>query len=393
MTSETQFAPLPVRQRGTLEILDTAFKLYRRYFGVLMAWSAIVSLAGLLGSLAFASILVWPFVYGSGACCIAAAVRGQRITFGQVWDFTKPRYGALLMLFLLTALLMFAGMMAIMMVSGIVTFAGFYLLELTQAPTIISGIAGVLGTIVVLVGGSVLSVLAYAWLSMVPLIACLEDDKRSAAAMGRAWDLIKGSWMRVLGLSALLTIAIVAVMAMVGGSLALFGQGWGAIFESGDESALLSALFTLSGVMMLFFLFWNPIQTLIIAVLYLDLRVRKEALDLEWTSYATAPPPAPSPETAPAAQPNAPTLQTPTPASFAAGPTVSANPSSSSVFEGAPSAPFAAPPRPPAPNPPPEIEIGIEPEFAPQTEMTSSFGAGLSAPPVDLGKGEGDARP
>ena len=388
MLSETQFAALPVRQRGTIEIIDTALKLFRRYFGVLMAWSAIIAVAGLLGSLAFASILTWPLIYGAAACCIAAAVRGQSITFGQVWDFTKPRYGALLLLLLLTGLLLFAGIMAAMFVAGIIMFGAFYLLQLVDVP-VLSAALGVVGVVLAMVVGSVASVLAYAWLSMVPIIACLEDDKRGAAAMGRAWELIKGSWLRVMGLSALLTIAVVAVMGMVFAALGLFGQGLDVLLE-GPTTGLLTA----SAALSLFFLFWNPIQTLIIAVLYLDLRVRKEALDLEWTSYASAPPPAPANnEAALPADPN--------------GANAEMQPLSTSVFAGAQPAPHIETPRPPSPTveveeptiapprPPAPTPVGeAAPVDAP--ESPSSFGAGnaghLTAPPFDAGEGERDAR-
>jgi hypothetical protein len=40
LSPPTAFAALPVRRRETLEIFDTALKLYRRYFWVLLGWSA-----------------------------------------------------------------------------------------------------------------------------------------------------------------------------------------------------------------------------------------------------------------------------------------------------------------------------------------------------------------
>ena len=340
--TETQFAPLPVRRRGNIEIFDTAFKLFRRYFGVLIGWSAIVAVASLVP---YASILAWPLIYGLGACCIAAAVRGQRISFGQVWDFTKPRYGALIGLVLLAGLLLGAGIMAVVFGGMIIGFGSVWVLESLDAPPIIGDVLGVIAGIALLVGGSVASVLMYAWLTMVPIIACLEDDKRGPAAMGRAWSLIRGSWLRVVGLSTLLTIAIVAAMAIALGSMALLGQTSGIFTDSPTESVNWGFIFTFSAVLAVFFLFWNPIQTLIIAVLYLDLRVRKEALDLEWTSYATAPPPAPGAQPAFAGQPapGAPT-HLPTDADRAA-----ALGQPTSAFAGAAPA-SAPPPRPPAPN-------------------------------------------
>lgn len=404
MTPETQFAPLPVRQRGTLEIIDTALKLYRRYFGVLMAWSAIVAASYLLGALAFASFLAMPLIYGASACAVAAAVRGQRITFGQVWDFTKPRYGALLLLFLLTGLLLGAAVMAIFFVSTMATVAGVWLLSSVNAPDSLSVIFGVIGGVIFTVVTSVLSVMAYAWLQMVPIIACLEDDKRGTPAMGRAWELMKGSWTRVLGLSTLLTVAVLAVLAMVGAGLALFGQGFGALLDSPSESAILGLMLTFSAFWMVFMLFWNPIQTLIIAVLYLDLRVRKEALDLEWTSYNSAPPaPASVPAVAPDVSLNAahlsPSALNSSPAAFAVenSPPRPPTPATVASVEAAPAQ------RPPAPistesavappsfSPAPPPVVSPAPPSADEP-FSSSFGAGLTAPPFDAGDGESDAQ-
>ena len=292
MTSETPLPALPVRQRGTLEIVDTALKLYRRYFGVLMAWSALVAVILLVGSIvSFGVLFAYPLGVGSCACCIAAAVRGQRMTFGQVWDFTKPRYGALLLLTGLSFLILMVAFFVIFLLSMLLTVAGAWLLNRMGVPDVVSAIVGIIGSLIAMVVGSILSVMAFAWLGLVPIIVCLEDNNRGVSALGRSWDLMKGSWVRVLGLSTLLTIAVMVVMGIVGGALGLFGASINAFNGQPSESALIGLALGFTAFFSLFFLFWNPIQTLILSVLYLDLRVRKEALDLEWSSYASAPPP------------------------------------------------------------------------------------------------------
>ena len=378
MTSETSFAALPVRQRGTLEIIDTAMKLYRRYFGVLMAWSAIVSVSWIFGSIVpFGSLLAYPLTAGSVACCIAAAVRGQTISFAQVWEFTKPRYGALLLLVVLSGLIMSVAFLAVFLLSMLITLGGAWLLSATNAPDEVGIIVGGIAVFLALVVGSVLSVFAYAWLGLIPIIACLEDDKRGVAAMGRAWDLMKGSWRRVLGLATLLTIAVMAVMGIVIGSLALFGSGLGAFLDDPSEAALLGLSFSFLGIFGLFFLFWNPIQTLILAVLYLDLRVRKEALDLEWNSYSSAPPIENS-----ATQAAGQLAQYP--------PSNGAPVSTSGYLPGSAEPQVAplealnptAPPRPPAPNPAPVVETAVSDSPFSDSSFSSAPAAPESVPEV-----------
>ncbi len=368
MSTESTLAALPVRQRGTLEIIDTAMKLYRRYFGVLMGWSALTAVLFLVTftvSLGFGPLLVYPLIPGSGCCAIAAAVRGQRIGFGQVWEFTKPRYGALILITFLSSLLMGVAFGVVFVVSMLIALAGTWLFSALNAPTEITAIAAILGTIVALIVGSILSALAYAWLGLVQIIACLEDDKRGAVALGRAWDLMKGSWMRVLGLSTLLSIAVLAVMGIIGGTLALLSQGLSIDDFSKTPSALMGLFLTFSGFLALFSLFWNPIQTLILAVLYLDLRVRKEALDLEWSSYASAPPPMSASEPAPnqlADNTAAPELSPASMSGYAPG---SSAPDGEAMRPPQP-ATTAPPPAAPTPRPPAPANVA-SPEMSPLT--------------------------
>ena len=381
MSTESTFAALPVRKRGTLEIIDTAMKLYRRYFGVMMGWSALTAVLFILTftfTLGLGAFLVYPLVPGVGCCAIAAAVRGQRIGFAQVWDFTKPRYGALIIITILSALLMGTASGVLSLVWAAISVAGAYLFASMNAPEEITIVVAVIGSIVGTLVAIVLGVLAFAWLGLIPIIACLEDDKRSAAAMGRAWELMTGSWVRVLGLAALLAIAIVAVMGMVGGAMALFSGGLGVLSDSASDSAVVALLLTFSGFYGLFLLFWNPIQTLILAVLYLDLRVRKEALDLEWNSYASAP----------AAQANAPDLSAVELASVAStdGSTLEPAPASLSGYTPGSSAPAAPELRPPAPmsqaaTPPPAAEQMRPPMPISLTKPeTSSFSSAPDEP-------------
>ncbi len=391
MSTESTFPALPVRQRGTLEIIDTAMKLYRRYFGTLMGWSALTALifvVAFLPTCGIAALLVYPLIPGAGCCAIAAAVRGQRIGFGQVWDFTKPRFGALLGITILSVLLMSMASGVASMVFTIISVAGAAFFAAINSPEEVTLVVAVIGIIIGTVISSVFSVMAYAWLGLIPIIACLEDDKRSAAALGRAWELMKGSWGRVLGLSTLLSIAVVAVMGIVVGSIALLGGSMDALIDDSD-TAVLGMLLTSGGIFGLFFLFWNPIQTLILAVLYLDLRVRKEALDLEWSSYASALPAqtnAPDPAAALAVDPaalQASSLQAapmPSPASMSSYAPGSSAPAAGTAPETRPLAPLEQAAT-AAPSPAEQAPVSLTKA---ETSSFSSAPASL-APPIDAG--------
>ncbi|RYH06124.1 MAG: hypothetical protein EON57_06845, partial [Alphaproteobacteria bacterium] len=138
------FPALPVRRRETLEIFDTALKLFRRYMWVLIGWSAFVSVMAFVPLLSSFSFFAMPLLYGSVSCCVAAAVRGQKITFGQCWTFTKPRYGAMLGVLLLSWLV-FALVITLFFIAATLIFvAGAFILSNAPVPVItVSSIVGV----------------------------------------------------------------------------------------------------------------------------------------------------------------------------------------------------------------------------------------------------------
>ena len=351
--SELQtLSALPIRRRETLEIFDTALKIYRRYFWVLLGWSALVAVLAITPILSSFSLFTMPLLYGAVSCCVAAAVRGQSVKFSQCWAFTKPRYGALLGVTLLSWLLFAAVLVVFYIAAALLAFGGIFALQ--NAPEPVQLMAGIVGFLLLLVGFSGLGVVAFGWTSMVPIVACLEDDKRGTAAMGRALELLKGNWRRVFGMALILGLAMLAVFGIVGGGMAgvvglaslreIFGN-------SPSDSAIFGLMGTFGAITAMFYLLWLPAQLLVIAVLYLDLRVRREALDLEWNAYSSAPAPkiegaislekpfdaAPN---AFSAHQNAPISAAPleTPASFAAG--IAAPAESPAIF---PTAPETAP--------------------------------------------------
>jgi hypothetical protein len=290
MTSELQNTQaLPVRRRETLEIFDTALKLFRRYAWVLLGWSALSSVLALVPIFSFLAFLTMPLLEGAASCCVAAAVRGQKVTFGQCWSFTKPRYGAMLGVIVLTWIIFTCVFVAFYIAGALLVVV--FALVLSNVPQPVQIVGGVIGFVLAFVGFSCLGVVAFGWAKMVPIIACLEDDKRGTAAMGRALDLLKGNWRRVFSMSLIIGLAGIAVLGIVGGIFMLLGSAqWSELFSGNpSDSAVWALIFTFGGFAAVFAFLWNPAHSLIIAVLYLDLRVRREALDLEWTAYASAP--------------------------------------------------------------------------------------------------------
>jgi len=289
------FSPFPLRARGLLEIFDAAIKLYKQYFWVLLGWSAIVSSASIVGSLiplgGFAGLFLSPLSIGSIICCTAAAVRGNNVEFGQCWRFTQPRYWTMLGMHLVASLLAFIVLGIVTAVVVGICVAGAFGLQSAELAVQIG--AGILAFIVF---GGILTLLGtvfFSWVSLVPIVICMEEDKRGTAALSRAYELLKGHWLRITSLMAIVGLGMAALLGILCGAAALivgFGQIGDALQGRGGETtALWLGIATMGLAYIVLAMICTPLYYLILTVFYLDIRVRQEALDLEWTAHVTTP--------------------------------------------------------------------------------------------------------
>jgi len=290
---EAAFAPMPLRVRGVLENLDVAIKAFKQYFWVMVAWAAIVNGINLIPIVSYVSYLFTPpLIIGAAACCMAAAVRGQRVSFTQCWRFTQPRFWSIVGMHvcaLLVVGLIFGLLCGIAVLAGI---AGAYLFG--NAPgsvsTVILGITGVVG--IILLGIAVTAL--WAWHTLVGIVACMEDDRRNTNALTRARELLRGQWRPVISLMMLLGLGMLMLWLIIGAAGLMMGGLSAArdLFNGTPSDAnSLKALVGFFFSSWLVMTFYSPIQYLAMTLVYLDLRVRKEALDIEWTAHQTAPEP------------------------------------------------------------------------------------------------------
>jgi hypothetical protein len=283
---------MPLRARGVMEIVDLSIRLYKQYFWILFGWSALTVLGGALLALIplanFVTFLLTPLMVGAVVCCIAAAVRGQTVSFRQCWAFTKPRYGAMLGTYILAIIVMFAVMFLFMLGIGLLFAFG--------ASAVFSGsgswVMFVVIGLMVLVLSCIMLPLAV-WISMVMIVVSMEDDKRSSQALGRAFQLLRGSWLKVSGLMLLMSLGamvLLGILFAIAGSLVGI-TALGELLRGGniEDSRLWGYLLGLGSIGTMVWVAFNPIFYVTLSLFYLDLRVRKEALDIEWTAHATTP--------------------------------------------------------------------------------------------------------
>ncbi|MBV9469607.1 MAG: zinc ribbon domain-containing protein [Abitibacteriaceae bacterium] len=301
-TSETAFsafAPLPLRPRGVLEILDIAIKVYKQYFWVLLSWSVLVVSASLLATVigmvipfggSLPSILLKPLITGVVACCIAAAVRGQRVEFKQCWQFTKPRFWPMVGLSVLALIVTMFALMGFFAICGLIFGLGFLIFRSAadglQLTLII--IAGFIGLAV----GTVIATVLFTWQGLVPVVVSMEQDKMNTAALSRAYELLRGQWVRVCTLMTLLGLGMLALSAIfmaVGALLIGLPQIEALLNGQAVNTTVWETIVGIGLSYSVIWIIWNPMLYIIMNLLYLDMRVLKEALDLEWAAHVTAP--------------------------------------------------------------------------------------------------------
>jgi hypothetical protein len=288
MTDTTQppARPIPLHPRGAREILRAALELYGRHpltlitlvavmlvpLGVLN-WRVgchpnqgcgITVLDGVVVSTAWWATIVWatlPILLAAlvGALLavttrtIVAQLVGQNPGVRRALRLGLPRPGWLLQV----AVLVVGPLAALVLLN----FARMYLSELASPPSQLAAVAAMLVVVItVLYAGVGLAV-------SVPVAAV--EGRRWPQALARSWSLVDGHWGHV---AATLFQALLAT-ALVGGFLA----GWTAELTEllVDEDWLIRTVLQAAVLSLIM-----PYLLVVLVLLYLDLRARKDRLDL-----------------------------------------------------------------------------------------------------------------
>lgn len=287
---------IPLRPLGLGEILDGSFATIRRnpkatlgIAAIIMTISAVISstltlnminvnglgkhptphqmeqfLAGLLpvlGVTVLLTLIVQAVLSGLLAPVIAREASGQQISAGDAWRAAAPRLPSVL---LATLLVLLAGLGPLLAL-GIILLIG----EAAGAPPAVYAVIGVPGLLVAVV----LSIWFSTMFSLVTPVVVLERE-RPAAALARSWRLVRRSFWRVFGILLLATIIVAVASAILQIPFtfvsAVFGGAAG--FSAGTVIAVIGTI--AAGTVT------RPISAAVTVLLYVDMRMRKEGLDL-----------------------------------------------------------------------------------------------------------------
>jgi hypothetical protein len=229
------------------------------------------------------AVLLWlatTVLSGLLIVAVSEAVLGRRPTPGEVWQRGRRRVPALIGLALLTLL---ATSLGLLLPAGVGA-----LLFLVSVPAGIGGMA-VLGFL----GGVPLMIFLAVRLAF-SAPALLLEQLSVRAAMRRSWRLGTGSFWRVLGIILLTGLIAAVVNGLLGFPFSMIGALAGAALGSdgGPDGPLLAVAVTqgVAGIgTILSSTVTAPFSAAVTALLYIDLRMRREGLDVTLAEAAARP--------------------------------------------------------------------------------------------------------
>ena len=203
------------------------------------------------------TIIVQAILAGLLAPIIARGVAGQQISAADAWRITRPRLPSLL---LATLLVLLAGLGPVLILGVIVGIA-----LLAGAPAAVYGGIALLG-----LAALVLTIWLSTMFSLVTPVVVLENE-RPVRALARSWRLVRRSFWRVFGITLLAGI----IVAIAGGILQLPFTFLGAVLGSGIGGTVILVIGAIAAGTVT-----RPITAGVTVLLYVDMRMRKEGLDL-----------------------------------------------------------------------------------------------------------------
>jgi hypothetical protein len=207
---------------------------------------------------------------------IGRSVLGYKITAGEAWQIARPRMTALIGATLLIPLILIGLWAAYAIV--------LVILAVVHAPGALIGGLAALGAI----AGIILTIWFTIMFRMAAQAVVLEREG-PVRALGRSWRLVRGSFWRVLGITLLAGLIVVVTAGVLQIPFSLF-----AAMAGGGNSLLPSTGGNVAGILIsavggvVAGAVARPISAGVAVLLYVDLRMRREGLDLVLQTAAGA---------------------------------------------------------------------------------------------------------
>lgn len=213
---------------------------------------------------------------------VARGTLGEKLRLPGLWAAARGRIGALIGWSLLITGVVIGALVLVAIVIALIVALG--------------GTAGiVIGVLLGLLAGGGAAVL-FAWLStklaLVPSVLMLERlPLRSAIA--RSWSLTRGYFWKTLGIQLLVAVIVQTVAGVISAPLQLIlGLGSFLVNPNGENTGVIVGAIVVYVLTIVLTVVFGAISAVVMsatpALIYIDIRMRKEGLDLELTRFVEA---------------------------------------------------------------------------------------------------------
>jgi Membrane domain of glycerophosphoryl diester phosphodiesterase len=283
----TAGTPVRLRVMPLGELLDETFKLYRRHFTVIAGVALVIILPNLILSLISGSYRANPVTYLQNVAQNFNNPNGlARIQAQQQAYTSSPLYllsfpiAALLLPFSVGALYRAATSLA----AGNLETIGSVLSGTLRRYFAVWGVV-LLGVLLAVGAIAIVTIPVVIWVAIrwsVAIPALFAEGIGPVKALGRSWNLVRDNWWRTLGIVIIVSIMVSLIQTAL---QALFVGVASVVPGLSDDvrSGMVTTVTTLVDALV------GAITPIAITMLYLDLRVRKEGLDLDQLAREAAP--------------------------------------------------------------------------------------------------------
>jgi hypothetical protein len=270
VAAATQLVTVPITWLLLRDVGDSSFSFNQSAPNGQNDFALTASALSAAGVQILVTLIATLLLTGILTVALSRAVLGQSVDGGQAWAQARPRLMPLLGVTMLV-LLIEAGIVLVTLAPGVLLFVA-------GAPTAPSALALTAGIVALLCLGAY----CYVTFALAPAVTVLEKQG-VLASLRRSRRLTKDAWWRTFGILLLVNVIaqILAGILSVPFNVLALGVAW----AMGGSDALnpyeiVPLLVTAIGTILASAVTW-PFTAVSTALLYVDRRIRREALDLE----------------------------------------------------------------------------------------------------------------